>query len=291
MTGDRAVSRPDQPLPGLNRPSGSRAPRTASCMASAPGSRSVSRMSSARSSIPFRPIAGELIVGGNVVRLGVGLGPFYASTRVGGGRRGNGGCLTGLLIVCFLPFYLIWKLYEFAWNKPQTRRGKILSVSAASIGLLILVIIGSVAGGGSSSPTLNPPSPVASFAPVAADVSITPSPTHKAAASNSTAPVTASAAASSSSPAPVRTQAPATTAPPSTAPTTAPAAPPTTAPAAPPTTAPAAPACSPLTSGGNCYEPGEFCPAKDHGMSGIAGDGKAITCSYYSSSGTWHWKD
>jgi hypothetical protein len=52
-----------------------------------------------------------------------------------------------------------------------------------------------------------------------------------------------------------------------------------------------APACSPLTSGGNCYEPGEFCPAKYHGMSGVAGDGKAITCSYYPSSGTWHWKD
>jgi len=46
-----------------------------------------------------------------------------------------------------------------------------------------------------------------------------------------------------------------------------------------------------VASSGNCYEPGEICPAKDHGMSGIAGDGKAITCSYYPSSGTWHWKD
>jgi hypothetical protein len=96
--------------------------------------------------------------------------------------------------------------------------------------------------------------------------------------------VATSAAASSSSPAPVHTQAPATTAPPPAAPTSAPAAPPTTAP-------PAAPACSPVASTGNCYEPGEFCPAKYHGMSGIAGDGKAITCSYYPSSGTWHWKD
>ena len=89
--------------------------------------RSVSRISSARSSIPFLPKAGELIVRGNIVRLGFGLGPFYASTRVGGRRRGNGGCLTGLLIVCFLPFYLIFKAYQFAWGKPQTQRGKLLS--------------------------------------------------------------------------------------------------------------------------------------------------------------------
>ena len=242
--------------------------------------RSVPRMSSARSSIPFLPKAGELIVRGNVVRLGFGLGPFYASTRVGGRRRGNGGCLTGLLIVCFLPFYLIFKAYQFAWGKPQTQRGKLLSVSGVSIGLLILVIIGSVAGGGSSTPTPIQPSPVASVGPVMAQASPTSSVTHKAATSKSPVPVKSSAAASSSSPAPVHTQAPATTAPPPAAPTTAPA--------APPTTAPAAPACSPLTSGGHCYEPGEFCAAKDHGVTGIAGDGKSITCEDVNG---WRWED
>jgi hypothetical protein len=84
--------------------------------------------------------------------------------------------------------------------------------------------------------------------------------------------VATSAAPSSSSPAPVHTQAPATTAPPPAAPTTAPAAPPTTAPAA-PAPVPAAP------------KAGEFCSGDEHGQTV---DG--LTCSYYPSSGTWHWK-
>jgi hypothetical protein len=46
------------------------------------------------------------------------------------------------------------------------------------------------------------------------------------------------------------------------------------------TTAPPAPpsGCYPTTSSGNCYEPGEFCPHADAGMSGIAGNGEAIIC-------------
>jgi cytoskeletal protein RodZ len=226
------------------------------------------------------------------VRFGVDLpGPFWASFNLGGrrgrGRRtsGNSGCLTGLLTLFFLPVYLIAKLYQFAWGKPPTRRGKILSVSGVSVGLLILLIIGLAAGGGSSSPTPSSPSPVASVVPVVAQVSPTSSPTHKAAASKSPAPPATSAAAPSSSPAPVRTQAPATT-----APTTAvPVVPTTAAPAAPTTAAPAAPSCSPLTSGGNCYRPGEFCPAKDHGVTGTAGDGKPITCEEVN--GYWRWED
>lgn len=34
----------------------------------------------------------------------------------------------------------------------------------------------------------------------------------------------------------------------------------------------------PRASSGNCYEPGEFCPLADAGMTGVAGDGKAIIC-------------
>ena len=41
---------------------------------------------------------------------------------------------------------------------------------------------------------------------------------------------------------------------------------------------PAPSGCHPTTSSGNCYEPGEFCPHADAGMSGIAGDGEAIIC-------------
>jgi hypothetical protein len=36
--------------------------------------------------------------------------------------------------------------------------------------------------------------------------------------------------------------------------------------------------CYPKTSSGHCYEPGEFCPHADAGMSGVAGDGEAIIC-------------
>jgi hypothetical protein len=73
--------------------------------------------------------------------------------------------------------------------------------------------------------------------------------------------------------------------------TQAPASPvpaPTTAAAvvAPPVSA--APAgCHPLTNGGNCYEPGEYCRDSDHDASGVAGDGKAITCE---DNDGWRWE-
>jgi hypothetical protein len=50
----------------------------------------------------------------------------------------------------------------------------------------------------------------------------------------------------------------------------------------------AAPAsCHPLTNGGNCYEPGEYCRDSDHNVSGLAGDGKAITCE---DNDGWRWE-
>jgi hypothetical protein len=45
--------------------------------------------------------------------------------------------------------------------------------------------------------------------------------------------------------------------------------------------------CYPLTSGGNCYEPGEFCRKSDHGAHGMAGDGKAIVCE---DNNGWRWE-
>jgi cardiolipin synthase A/B len=45
-------------------------------------------------------------------------------------------------------------------------------------------------------------------------------------------------------------------------------------------------ACHPLTDGGNCYEPGEYCRDDDHGASGVAGDGKSITCE---DDDGWRW--
>ena len=53
-------------------------------------------------------------------------------------------------------------------------------------------------------------------------------------------------------------------------------APPSPAPSA--TSAPQPAGCYPRASSGNCYEPGEFCPHADAGMTGVAGDGEKIIC-------------
>jgi len=71
---------------------------------------------------------------------------------------------------------------------------------------------------------------------------------------------------------------------PTVAASSAPAPPPTTAPA------PASPTpsgCYPLTNGGKCYEPGEFCRESDHGASGVAGDGERIICE---DNDGWRWE-
>jgi hypothetical protein len=76
---------------------------------------------------------------------------------------------------------------------------------------------------------------------------------------------------------------------PSAPPPPAPSQPPASVPPPPPTSAPpAAPAqCTPLTDGGNCYEPGEYCRDSDHGATGVAGDGKAIECE---DNDGWRWE-
>ncbi len=51
--------------------------------------------------------------------------------------------------------------------------------------------------------------------------------------------------------------------------------------------APAAQGCTPLTNGGNCYEPGEFCRTSDRGASGVAGDGERIACE---DNDGWRWE-
>lgn len=45
--------------------------------------------------------------------------------------------------------------------------------------------------------------------------------------------------------------------------------------------------CYPLTSGGNCYLPGQFCPSKDHWVSGVAGNGTVIRCL---NKNGWRWE-
>jgi hypothetical protein len=70
-------------------------------------------------------------------------------------------------------------------------------------------------------------------------------------------------------------------APPSTPAQTTPAA----VPAPPASAAPAS--CYPLSNEGSCYEPGEYCRDTDHGASGVAGDGEAITCE---DNDGWRWE-
>jgi phosphatidylserine/phosphatidylglycerophosphate/cardiolipin synthase-like enzyme len=64
----------------------------------------------------------------------------------------------------------------------------------------------------------------------------------------------------------------------------------TSAAASTPTNAPTTPrpaGCHPLSSGGNCYEPGEYCSDADHGTDGTAGDGKPIACE---DEDGWRWE-
>ena len=45
--------------------------------------------------------------------------------------------------------------------------------------------------------------------------------------------------------------------------------------------------CYPLTDGGKCYSPGEFCRDDDHGTAGIDGDGNPVTCT---DNDGWRWE-
>lgn len=78
-----------------------------------------------------------------------------------------------------------------------------------------------------------------------------------------------------------------TTSLPPTTTTTAPPPPPTTPPAPPPPTAAPPASCHPLTNGGNCYSPGEYCRDSDHGVTGVAGNGETITCA---DNNGWRWE-
>jgi hypothetical protein len=102
------------------------------------------------------------------------------------------------------------------------------------------------------------------------------------------APVTSHAPAPSA-PAPTTHAAavppPTTAAPTTAAPTTAAATAAAPSSAAPSSAAPAS--CQPLTNAGNCYEPGEYCRASDHGVTGVAGDGETITCE---DNDGWRWE-
>jgi hypothetical protein len=138
--------------------------------------------------------------------------------------------------------------------------------------VLLLLVIGVAVGCGKGTPTAN-------VSPIT-----TTTPTHTASSVGSARAIVATTQPTVTKTQPARTQA-------AVAPTQA-AAPPTPAKTTPaaasaPSVSTARASCSPLTNGGNCYEPGEFCRKSDHGSSGVAGDGKAITCE---DNDGWRWE-
>lgn len=178
-----------------------------------------------------------------------------------------------LLLIFFFPVGLI-----LLWMRPDwsvMRRG----IVTAIVGIVVIIALANP----------NPP------------------PTNTTATTTTTTSPAAVAGATSSSPAPASSQAAApTTAVTTPAPVTS-AAPQTTAAAAVPvytsaaavrttqqtskapqpvqTTAQAS--CYPLTNGGNCYKPGEFCRTSDHGVTGIDANGDAIKCE---DNDGWRWE-
>lgn len=156
-------------------------------------------------------------------------------------------------------------------RKSWPRRHKVLTVLGSLA--LILVIVGIASG---KTKQAGNASAVATTMPIRTTI---PTPTHHATTPR-VVPAKAPVATQAATPPPApTTRAPVSTTPKPTATAHAAAPPP------PPATTPAG--CRPRTNGGNCYEPGEYCRDADHGASGIAGDGEAITCE---DNDGWRWE-
>lgn len=126
-----------------------------------------------------------------------------------------------------------------------------------------------------SSATPRAQAPKATPKPPKATPKVTPKPSKTAAPAAPVSPAQVSASPAQTTPAAAVPAQPSSPAPAQSAQSAAP-------PAA------AAPAgCYPLSNAGNCYEPGEYCRNADHGVSGMAGDGEAITCE---DNNGWRWE-
>ena len=154
-------------------------------------------------------------------------------------------------------------------RKHVNRLIRVCGVAVAA--LIVFPVVGCGGTGGGLAPSSSPAASVAST---------TPAPTQATSAST---PPAVTATTASPKPAPTHRRTP------TAAPTHAPAATHTSPPArvTPTHSASAAPSCYPLTNGGNCYEPGEYCRNSDHGVTGVAGDGKAIKCE---DNNGWRWE-
>lgn len=192
------------------------------------------------------------------MRVGMRLGPFWVSTSTSRRRRRRRPPARRTA-----PFnYRAGRPAPSGYH-PGSGNRKAAAIVIGAIGLL-LIIIGIATGGGKGTPTGNS-SPANTASVTSAAVEIT---TAQPTVTKTQSPKTPTAVATSQAPA---ASTPAQTTPAAVAP--------------PPSTAPAS--CYPLTNGGNCYEPGEFCRNSDHGVSGVAGDGENITCE---NNDGWRWE-
>ena len=148
-------------------------------------------------------------------------------------------------------------------------------------GIAVLVIIGLAEGGGKATPASN----TSAIASASALASAAGAPVVASPPAPSPTVTTATATAKPKVKIKIKPKPRRTVARPATpAPATSKAA----APPPPPTTAPSKPSgCYPLTNGGNCYKPGEYCRNSDHGKSGVAGDGERIICE---DNDGWRWE-
>jgi hypothetical protein len=198
--------------------------------------------------------------------------------------RGRAGCFGWFLLIALIAGLIAWTHglilipVIIAGAVLGIRKGgdrkRILAVAAVLVALTATVAGLTFAGGGQASAS-QAPAPAASTQAPATQAPATHAPaTH--------APATHAPATHAPKPATI-TQAPATPRPsPTITHSAAPPPAPATSAAAPP---PAS--CSPLTNGGNCYEPGEYCRNSDHGMYGVAGDGEKIACE---DNNGWRWE-
>lgn len=154
-------------------------------------------------------------------------------------------------------------------------------VASAFIGVFAVFVLLVVIAGVTASPKSRPAS--STSASPSPSVTVTPSPSETP--SLTLAPTTTPPTVAPTTPPPVVTQPLVTHPPVQPAPVTHAVVPQ----APPPTLAPPAPAasCYPLTSGGKCYEAGEFCRNADQGTSGVADNAEHINCVASGSRSRW----
>jgi len=178
-----------------------------------------------------------------------------------------------LLLIFFFPvgLFLLWMRPDWSVK----RRG----IISAVVGIVVIIALVSP----NPPPTTTTNATTISPTAVAGTASSSPAPASSLPAAPTTAMTT---------PAPVTSAAPKTTAAAAAVPVYTSAAPVRTtqqaskAPQPVQTTAQAA-SCYPLTNGGNCYKPGEYCRTADRGTSGIDANGDAIKCEDVNG---WRWE-